>query len=61
MHSQGAVLEEGVEINNTQPTTWIGKWKHGVGSLISRVDNFLARSPVGRLFRLNGCGHVSAQ
>jgi hypothetical protein len=41
------------------PPGRLQQWRKAVAGLIQRMDDSVGRSPVGRLFRLKGSGHVS--
>ncbi len=49
--------EEGVQ--NNRPS-WFQRWRKGFSNLVNRMDTGVAKSPVGRIFRLKGGGHVSS-
>jgi AGZA family xanthine/uracil permease-like MFS transporter len=48
--------EEGVQ--NNRPS-WFQRWRKGFSALVQRMDTSVAKSPVGRVFRLKESGHVS--
>jgi hypothetical protein len=47
------------EAPQNKRANWFQRWRKTVSSLTHRMNTSVARSPVGRLFRLKGSGHVS--
>ena len=39
--------------------SWFKRKRNYVSNLVQRMDDSVSKSPVGQLFRLRGCGHVS--
>lgn len=48
------------EAPQNKRANWFQRWRKTVSSLTHRMNTSVARSPLGRLFRLKGSGHVSS-
>jgi hypothetical protein len=57
MRPVDAVPDAGQGTQNDHPS-WFQRTRYGAVDLIQRMDNLVAKSPAGRLFRLKGSGHV---
>jgi AGZA family xanthine/uracil permease-like MFS transporter len=58
MHPTNATRITDEEPQAGRPS-WFERWGNGISSFIQRVNYRASKSPVGLLFRLGGCGHVS--
>jgi hypothetical protein len=57
MRPVDAIPDTGQGTQNDHPN-WFQRARYGVVNLIQRMDNGVAKSRAGRLFRLKGSGHV---
>jgi hypothetical protein len=46
--------------SNDRPN-WFQRCRKNISDLVERMDDGVSKTPVGRLFRLKGSGHVSGK